>query len=190
MIGALRTTARPDETLLRRAIAAVPYPTPDVTLRHVGNATVGIATRPGFIDESISAPGDLIAALSGRLDNLSELLADASIAKHAPANPTSADVVVAAFRALGVDAVQRFRGAFAGVVTNGRDFWWFRDHVGFKPLFFRDTPEGIVAAGDARQIVVASELTEEPNLDVVEGMYVGGLPSSAPSALKDVRRLA
>ncbi len=190
MIGQLRVNGPPDEALLRRAIAAVPYPTPNVTLRHVGNATVGIATRPGFVDESISAPGDLIAALSGRLDNISELLADASIARHAPANPTSADVVVSAFRTLGVDAVQRFRGSFSGVVTNGRDFWWFRDHVGFKPLFFRDTAEGIVAAGDARQIVVAAQLTEEPNLDVVEGMYVGGLPSSAPSALKGVRRLA
>ncbi len=190
MIGHLRVDGPPDEALLRRALAAVPYPTPDVTLRSVGNATVGIATRPGFIDESISAPGSLIAALSGRLDNAHELLADPSIAKHAPANPTSADVAVAAFRALGVDAVQRFRGAFSGVVTNGKDFWWFRDHVGFKALFFRDDASGIIAAGDPRQVLVAAQLPEEPNLAVVEGMYEGGLPSSAPATYVGVRRLA
>lgn len=190
MIGVLRREGSPDEALLRRAIAAAPYPTPDVTLRSVGNATLGIATRPGFADESISAPGDLIAAITGRLDNIDELLADATIAKHAPAAATSADVVIAAFRTLGVDAVQRFRGAFAGVVSDGRAFWWFRDHVGFKPLFFRHDGDGIVAAGDARQVVVAAQLPEEPNLDVVEWMYIGGLPSAAPSALKGVSRLA
>ncbi len=190
MIGVLRKDGPPDEALLRRAIAALPYPTPDVTLRSVGNATVGIATRPGFVDESISAPGELIAALIGRLDNLDEVLADPTIATHAPAGATSADVVVAAFRALGVDAVQRFRGAFAGVVTDGRSFWWFRDHVGFKPLFFVQDAAGIVAAGDARQALVAAQLPDEPNLDVVQWMYIGGLPSAAPSALKGVSRLA
>lgn len=190
MIGVLQAGGRMDEGLIRRALAAVPYPTPDVTLRSVGHATLGIATRPGFIDESISAPGDLIAAVTGRLDNIDELLADPSIATHAPAQPTSADVVVAAFRTLGIDAVQRFRGAFSGVVTDGQSFWMFRDHVGFKALFFREDASGIIAAGDPRQVLVAAQLPEEPNVPMVEALYIGGLSSQSPAAYLGVRRLA
>ncbi len=190
MIGWIRADGPPNEALLRRALAAVPYPTPTVTLRQAGNATLGIATRPEFADEQISAPGTMIAALTGRIDNAADLAKDASIAQHLPPAFNDADLVVAAFRALGVDAVKRFRGAFAGIVTDGADLWWFRDHVGFKPLFFRDQPSSLIVAGEARQVVVAAEIPEEPHMEVVEGMYTGGLPSSAPAALKGVRRLA
>jgi asparagine synthase (glutamine-hydrolysing) len=190
VIGWLRTAGPPSDAVVRRALEAVPYPTPTVTLRTLGNATLGIATRPDYVDEHISAPGDLIAAICGRIDNAADLASDATIGRHLPEAFNDADLVVAAFRARGVNAVDRFRGGFSGTVTDGASVWWFRDHVGFKPLFFRDDPTSLIVAGEARQVVVAAELPEEPNLEVAKGMYMGGLPSSAPAALKGVRRLA
>lgn len=192
MIGWLRSDGPVDEALLRRALAAVPYPTTQYTLRQVGAAALGIARREDFADECISRPGDLIAAISGRVDNASELRTDPAIARHLEdeASANDADLVVAAFRAYGIAGIPRLRGAFSGILTDGQRFVGFRDHVGFKPLFFRDSPTSIIAAAEARQVVVAAELREEPNIPVVEGMYFGGLPSSAPAALKGVRRLA
>ncbi len=176
---------------LEAALGAVPYPTPQREWRALGHAVLGVATRPDFVDECISAPGSLIAALNGRVDNADELRREAAVAAHLSAAASNdADLVVAVFRAEGVRGVARLRGAFAGVVTDGRVLWAFRDQVGFKPLFFRDDAQGIVVAGEARQVLVACGLTEEPHLDVVDGMYIGGLPSSAPAAFKGVRRLA
>ena len=193
MIGILGKSAPPDEALARRALAAVPYPTPDVVVRRLGHALIGIATRPDFVDESISvaasAKGGMVAALSGRLDNAAELYRELSAAGTPPESTADADVVVAAFRAHGRGVVNRFRGAFAGIVTDGNTLWAFRDHVGFRSIFFRNDDSGFMAAGEARQIVVAAQLTEEPDLVVAELLYYGGLPSDTPAALKGVQRL-
>jgi len=132
----------------------------------------------------------MIAALSGRLDNAAELYRTLTAAGSPPESPADADVVVAAFRMFGVDAANRMRGAFAGIVTDGRNLWCFRDHIGFRPLFYRDEPRTFYAASEARQIVVGAKLGEEPDLDVLEQMFFGRMVSDTPAALKGVARLA
>ena len=190
MIGILGKTTPPDEALARRALAAVPYPTPQIAFRRLGNVLLGIATRPDFVDESLSADGDLVAALCGKIDNAPELFIELSAAGTPPASAAAADVIVAAFRAYGPTVVNRFRGAFAGLVTDGQSLWSFRDQVGFRVLFWRDDAGAFITAGEARQVVVAAEIPEEPDLDVVERLYFGGMPSDTPAALKGVQRLS
>lgn len=189
MIGLLGKTTPPDEALARRALAAVPYPTPDMEFRRLGHVLLGIATRPDFIDQSLSAAGSMVAALTGRLDNAAELHRELSAAGTPPVSTADADVVVAAFRAHGRGVVNRFRGAFAGIVTDGTTLWAFRDHVGFRSMFYRDDDSAFIVAGEARQIVVAAGLADEPNLEVAELLYYGGMPSNTPAALKGVQRL-
>lgn len=190
MIGILGRLNPPEEALARRALAAVPHPTPDIRFLRLGSALLGIATRPDFVDESLSADGSLVAALTGRLDNAADLHRELTAAGHAPASPADADVVVAAFRAFGPDVVNRFRGAFAGIVTDGRTLWCFRDHVGFRPLFFRDDPAAFVAASESRPVAVAAGISQEPDLRVLEWIMFQGMPSNTPTALKGVQRQA
>lgn len=190
MIALLGRTALPDETLARRALAAVPYPVPDVRVRRLGQALLGVATRPDFVDESLSQDGDLVAALTGRIDNAAELARDLVAAGTPPATSADADVVVALVRAKGAAvAMHRLRGAFAVVVTDGRTLWAARDHIGFRPLFHREDPSGIVVAGEARQVAVGAQLREEPDLEVLELILFGGQPTETPAALKGVARL-
>ena len=190
MIGILGKQAPPDEALARRALAAVPYPTPDVAFLRLGSSLLGIATRPDFVDESLSAGGELVAALTGRIDNAAELHRELTAGGHTPASPVGADIVVAAFRAFGPEVVNRFRGAFAGLVTDGRTMWCFRDHVGFRPLFYRDDPAAFVVASEARPVAVGSGIKEEPDLRVLEWIMFRGMPSNTPTALKGVERMA
>lgn len=190
MIAILGRKTPPDEGVARRALAALPYQAPDVAFRRLGNCLLGIARQPGLPDGSISADGALIAVLQGRLDNKAELQREFSgegaTSTHAASD---ADVVAAAFRKRGPDVVSRFRGAFAGAVTDGKTLWGFRDHVGFRALFYREDDSACVLAGDARCVVVASQIPEEPDLAVVEQLFFGYLPSNTPSALKGVSRL-
>lgn len=107
-----------------------------VTPRHLGNDTVCITSRSGFIYKCISARGDLIASLTGRFANMGELLTDASIATCAPTDSTSVDVVPAAFRALGAYAVQSFPGGFAAlspmaVTIGGSTITWVSTSCSF-----------------------------------------------------------
>src|SRR5207237_3419657 len=106
-----------------------------------------------------------------------------------PAPPAAADVVVAAFRACGPDAPNRMRGTFAGVVTDGSTVWCFRDHIGFRPLFYRDDSQAFVAASEPRQVIVGAQITEEPNLEVLELILYGRTRADTPAALQGVSRL-
>ena len=73
MIAFLCRTAPPDESVARRALAAVPYAVPIVAFRQLGSCLLGLASQPDLPDGSISADGTLIAVLDGRLDNAAEL---------------------------------------------------------------------------------------------------------------------
>lgn len=190
MIAILGGDPRCDEARARRALAAVPYPAPDVTLRRVGECLLGIATRPDFVDETISEPGHVIAVLTGALENAEALYAALQGAGIVPASRASADVVAAAFRHYGAEAPSYMRGPFAGLATDGRTLWAFRDHVGFRAMFYRGNAHGVVAAGEPRQVAVAAELREEPDIEVLEQMLYGAMPSDMPAALKGISRLA
>lgn len=190
MIAILGRVAAPDESLARRALAALPFPAPDISVRRLGNCLLGIATRPDFVDASLSGEGPMVAALSGRIDNAADLHRELTTAGRFPASTADADVMVAALLAFGTGVVNRFRGAFAAYVSDGTTLWAFRDHVGFHAMFYRDDPSAFVAASEARMVVVASGITEEPDLMVVERLFYGGTPSATPAALKGVSRLA
>jgi asparagine synthase (glutamine-hydrolysing) len=189
VIAILGRTAPPDESIARRALAAVPYSAPEVTLRRLGSCLLGVALQSDLLDGSVSADGPLIAAMDGRLDNASELQQECLAAGAPPMSSTDADIVVAAFQKFGPEVVNRFRGAFAGAVTDGRTVWAFRDHVGFRVLFYRDDPQQFILASDAKSVLAAAQLPAEPDFEVLEAIFFGGLPSHTPSALKGVSRV-
>lgn len=188
MIGILGKQGPPDEAVARAAQAAVAHPVPDMAFHRLGNVLLGIATRPDFIQESLSAPGEMVAALTGRIDNAEALYAELSRSGSRPFSPADADVVVAAFRVFGPLCVNRFRGAFAGIVTDGTWLHCFRDHIGFRPSFFHDDQRQFVVAGESRPVAVAAGIPQEPDLRVLERIVFYGMPSHTPAALKGVHR--
>ena len=189
MIAILGRSAPADPTLARRMLAAAPHRGSRVTLRTLGHCILGVANRPDFVDSSVSAPGTLIAALAGGLDNAADLQRTVTAEGFPPASSAAADIVVAAFRAWGPVAPNRMRGTFAGVVTDGSALWCFRDHIGFRPLFYRDDPQAFIAASEPRQVIVGAQLSEQPNLAVLEQILYGGMPGDAPAALQGASRL-
>jgi asparagine synthase (glutamine-hydrolysing) len=170
-------------------LGAAPHRGSCITLRSLGNCVLGIATQPDFVDASFSSDGPLVAALSGRVDNAADLYRDLTAAGSAPVSAAGPDIIVAAFRAFGPDAPRRLRGCFAGIVTDGAKLWCFRDHIGFRPLFYRDDAHAFVVASEARQVIVGAQVSEEPDLEVLEHIFYGRMPSDQPAALKGVARL-
>jgi len=189
MIAILGKRSQPDEYVARKMLAAAPHRGPLLTLRKHGNCILGVANRSDSMDATISSNGAVIAAFSGRLDNAKELYQALVGAGHSPISARDADVVVAAFHLYGIAAPNRMRGAFAGLLTDGISLWGFRDHTGFRPLFYHDEVGAFVAAGEPRQVVVGAGLSEQPDFSVLEQMFFGRMASDAPAALKGVARL-
>lgn len=191
MIGLLGKEAAPDPETARRMLAAAPHRGSRVTQRALGSAIVGVATQEDHPDASVSTEGSpLIAALLGRIDNAAELAHALTTAGFPPRSRSDADLVVAGFQAWQDDAPGRMRGSFSGIVSDGATLWGFRDHIGFRPLFYRDDPRSTVAAAESRQVAIGAGIREAPDLEVLELMFYGRMPANTPAALKGVERLA
>lgn len=189
-IAAVLSRSRcPEQERISAMLAASPHRGTEQRLETCGRATLGVVNQPGCVDSSLSRPGDLVAAASGRLYNCAELSRALVQAGFAPASASFADVAVAAFRAFGPDAANRMRGEFAAIVTNGRDLWCLRDHLGFRPLFYRDAGEYFYAASDASQVLAGANLERQADFGVLEQIFYGRFTEDMPSALKGVSRL-
>ena len=171
-------------------LAAAPHRGECTTLRVIGNCVLGVANHPDTSAAAISTEAPLTAALAGHIDNAVALSRELAAAGFAPATAAHADVVVAAFRKFGPEAGKHFRGCFAAILTDGASVWCFRDHAGFRPLFYRNDPGRFTAALEAPQVVVGSGITPEPDFDVLHHILYSQLPSDLPAALKGVERLA
>ena len=168
-------------------LAAAPHRgTGHETLAH-GDVLLGVATRPDHADAWLAGGDGLSVALAGSLDNEDELRTLAA-ERAAPADVNPATLVLTAFRMWGEDAPGRLRGRFAAAVTDGSTVWCFRDHLGFRTLFYREQEGLFVAASEGKQVVAGAGIARRADRAAVEDIFFGRLEESR-TALAGVSRL-
>ncbi len=189
IVAVLARTIPCDLAIARRMLAAAPHRGADLAVSVCGNCVLGVSNKADFSDSRISTEGPTMAAFSGKLDNATDLATLLTKAGHAPMSANPADVVVSLFNAFGPDAPNRMRGVFAGIVTDGRLVWCFRDHLGFKPLYYRDESRAFFVATEAKQVIAGADLRREPNLDAIEGILFGKGTEDMPCALQGANHI-
>jgi asparagine synthase (glutamine-hydrolysing) len=152
-------------------------------------------TNPDEAPDAVVGTADQLAIVFvGSLDNAADLARDlqergsATIGEGLPDASLPA-LLAAGFRVYGEDLPARLRGVFAGAITDGERVFCFRDHIGYRPLFYRSDSRGFFAATEAKQIVVGAGIPREPDLEVVYAIFFRTFSDETPSALKGVRRL-
>jgi len=170
-------------------LAAAPHRGTEYRVQICGNCILGVSNKNDFLDSTLSQEGDVVAAFSGKLDNAAHLHKILAQKGQPPASANAADVVVSAFRLFGPDAPNKMRGVFAGIVSDGRQMWCFRDHLGFKSLYYRDEEAAFFAATEAKQIVSGAGLRREPNLDAINHLLFANGTDEKPCALMGVNIL-
>jgi asparagine synthase (glutamine-hydrolysing) len=170
-------------------LQAAPHRGVDVDVKVYRSCALGITNGGEIIDSAISSEGRLLAVFTGRLDNACDVVAAVTALGFPPRSQNPADLVVAAFQAFGPEAPDRFRGAFAAAVTDGKELWCFRDHLGLRSAFYRDDPKGVFVASEPKQIVAGTGISRQPNLDVLELTFYGRLTKDTPSAIKGIERI-
>lgn len=160
-----------------------------------GRCILGAANGDDRSDAVVGVAGGLAVAFNGTLDNPADLARDLVTrgALPAPADatpaPTLAELLAAGFRTWGEDLPARMRGIFAGAITDGETVFAFRDHIGYRSLFYRRDAGGFHAASEAKQVVAGAGIPHEPDLDVVEHVYYRSATDDTPCALRGVLRL-
>ena len=170
--------------IVSRMLAAAPHRGSAELAVTRGACAVGI-TGAGP-EASLHSENGLAVAFVGRLDNASELAAEADLAA---ADASPAAVVAAVFERLGDRAPARLRGAYACVVTDGTTLWGFRDHVGFETLFCTESSPEVRMASEAKQVAAGMTASREPDLDTLRRIFYVNVEDHTRTSLKGVRRV-
>ena len=99
----------------------LPAPGDRTVVASVGACTLGISDLDGRGEATLAADDALAVAFAGALDNAGELAARFGTDPERAATP--AEVVLAAFGAIGTRAPNLLRGTYACVVTDGVRLW-------------------------------------------------------------------
>jgi asparagine synthase (glutamine-hydrolysing) len=161
----------------------------DTATETLGRVSVGVANGGGPSVASLDSDGRLLVAFAGRLDEADDLAKELLEEGRSVEVGNVASIVRGLFDRDGQRAVERLRGVFEAVVTDGSRVWAFRDQLGFRPMFYRDTPDAFVAATEAKQVAATAGLSPEPDLDVLDRILFGDFDDTTPSALRGIQRL-
>jgi asparagine synthase (glutamine-hydrolysing) len=172
-----------------RGLRAAPHRGTVIATQSLGGAAVGVSDGDGPSSASLDADGRLLVGFAGKLDEADDLAKQLLDDGASVEVGNAASIVRELFHRDGEGAVGRLRGVFEAVVTDGMQAWSFRDHLGFRPMFYRDAPEAFVAATEAKQVVAAAGIAPEPDMDVLDRILFGDFDDTTPSALRGVDRL-
>jgi asparagine synthase (glutamine-hydrolysing) len=104
----------------------------------------------------------LALTYNGEIYNFRELRAELERCGETFASATDCEVILAGYRAWGVECVRRMRGMFAWALADSsrRQVWLCRDRLGIKPLYVaRPSMGGLLFASEVRALLAAG-----PNL--------------------------
>lgn len=182
-----------DPAMVVAMLAAAPHRgTRAFSMTH-GRCALGCVTDD-LPDAVVGSADGLAIAFVGSLDNAASLARDLGREEREPTEAGRLPIglpglLAAGYRRYGEDLPARLRGVFAAAVTDGQTVYCFRDHVGYRPLFYRQDNHGFYAASEAKQIVAGAGLPREPDLEVVDQIFFRTTSDDTPSALKGVLRL-
>jgi asparagine synthase (glutamine-hydrolysing) len=180
----------PAPATVRRMLAASPHRGTELDLAVAGRAVLGVSNATGNTDAWLAEREGWAAAVAGRIDNATEL-AKRFLERDSRSGASPADVVLAAFRELGDRAPTELRGVYGVVVSDGDRLWWFRDHLAFGALLYRQERRALFVASEAKQVVAGAGIPRRPDVETVERWFLGDVDDGeTPCALEGVRRPA
>ena len=152
-------------------------------LRHRGPDELGIYrdercglahTRLSIIDLAsgqqpmLDADGECVISYNGEVFNYVELRDELRALGYRFRTSSDTEVVLQAYRAWGIGAVERFNGQFAFALWNSRErtLVLARDRLGVRPLYICERPEAIWFASEVKAIF-AGDVTIPRDLDPI-----------------------
>lgn len=159
-------------------------------------------TRLSIIDTSAAghqpmgnAAGTIWIAYNGELYDFAEKRAALARDGYAFKSHTDTEVILALYERYGDDCVSHLRGMFAFAIYDrrggpGRErLLLARDHVGIKPLVYKELSRGIAFASDPRALVAAGLCDVDLDPEAVRQLLTRGAVFQPRTILRDVLAL-
>lgn len=187
-----------DGRLLQRMTDSLAHRGPDGSGLHLGPG-IGLGHRRlAIIDVNgghqplYNEDGRVGVVFNGEIYNFQELVAELEAAGHVFRTRSDTEVIVHAWEEWGPASVARFRGMFAFALWDEGDETLFiaRDHLGKKPLYYAELPDGMLLFGSELKALLAYPgLRRDLDLPAVEDYFAYGYVPEPRSIYKAVRKL-
>ncbi len=178
------------------------------TLRHRGpddfglfvSGRVGVSFRrlsiidlEGGHQPLFNETGDVALVMNGEIYNFRDLRAALESRGHRFRSGSDAEVIVHLYEEQGRAAVHELVGMFAFALLDLRDganeVLLARDRLGIKPLYWAETPEGLIWASEPKAILAASVTPRRLRAPALLDYLVQGFVGGETSAWEGIRRL-
>ena len=112
-----------------------------------------------------TSDGQLWISYNGEVYNYLELRTELRSLGHQFATDTDTEVILAAYRAWGLDALKRFNGMFAFALWDAprRQLLLARDRLGVKPLFYWRGADHFVFGSELKAVLAHPAVPRRPN---------------------------
>src|SRR5262245_26708541 len=187
-----------DVEVLKRMDRALIHRGPDGCGLHVaGSAAIGMR-RLSIIDlKSGDQPipnedRTVWVVFNGEIYNYRELTAELLAKGHRFTTGSDTEVLVHLYEERGEDCVESLRGMFAFAIWDAakRQLFIARDRLGIKPLYYADSPDGVVFASELKAIICSPWITRRVSQAAVIAYLQYGYVPDPLSILDGVAKLS
>jgi asparagine synthase (glutamine-hydrolysing) len=177
-----------DRAPVARMVQALMHRGPDGHGVHV-DGPIGLGhTRLSILDPTPAGAQPMlrdrnVLVHNGEVYNYIELAAELRALGERIDSATDTEMILAAYRSWGIDAVARFNGMFAFALWDAdrRRLVLARDRMGVKPLYIRRTARSLAFASEPQALVASGPLdgadawVPEPQLGAIRDFLVRGM---------------
>jgi len=135
--------------------------------------------------------GDVRVVLDGKIVNAASLSEQVLVDGRHPVDASNAELIVHLYRSHGESCFELLRGSFAIAIhdqSNDR-LILARDHLGHKPVFFADTPEGFFFASETKALLAAGVVPFTINMQALSHFLSLRFVPAPYSLIKGITKL-
>jgi asparagine synthase (glutamine-hydrolysing) len=162
IIGGVHRGSLAAEQLGLEMLQQIRYRGPDAGYLHLGEDFFCGVRRLAIVNvqhghqPTFSEDGRIVAVFNGEIYNHAELKRELTAAGHRVRLGSDAEVIPHAYQQWGLDFPSHFNGDFAIALfdLSARRVVFARDRLGIKPLYFTQTPDGLLFASEVKSLLV------------------------------------
>jgi asparagine synthase (glutamine-hydrolysing) len=164
-----------------------------VTLRGVGLGMrrLSIVDLAGGQQPFSNETDDVQLVANGEIYNFPQLREELAAHGHAFRSRSDIEVLVHAYEQWGVDFLPRLRGMFALALWDGRTRTLIaaRDRAGEKPLYWTQTPRGLLLASEVKALLVRRDVSRELDPEAIDQFLTYEYVIAPRTILKGIHKL-
>ena len=136
--------------------------------------------------------GSVQVVFNGEIYNYRELARDLVERGHVLATTSDTEVIVHLWEDYGADCVRHLSGMFALALWErpSRTLFIARDRLGIKPLYYAETPAGLVFGSELKALLTVSAVERRVNADAALAYLRWGYVPDPLAILEDVHKLS